>query len=68
MVKFYYIFFFFIVFQLLAAQDSLSKYTPEQFGYKSSMATRFTNKPLLWKTFIRFYSLEISLLLVTFGI
>lgn len=39
--------------QLLGKQkDTLSKYTSEQLAYKSSMATRHTEKPLLWKVYL----------------
>lgn len=33
-------------------KDSLAKYTSEQLGYKSSMATRLTQKPLMWKAYL----------------
>jgi AraC-like DNA-binding protein len=52
MGKFYQILFFLIIFQVTAQRDSLAKYTPEQLGYKSSMATRLKDKPLLWKVYL----------------
>lgn len=51
MNKFYYLLFF-LIFIRTTAQDSLAKYTPAQLGFKSSMATRFIHKPLLWKTYL----------------
>ncbi|GAA4161107.1 AraC family transcriptional regulator [Chryseobacterium ginsenosidimutans] len=51
MSKLYYVLFFFITLEL-TAQDSLAKYTPKELGYKSSMATRLKDKPLLWKIYL----------------
>jgi AraC-like DNA-binding protein len=50
MNKLYYFLFLLIIIQI-NAQDTLAKYTPEQLGYKSSMATRLKDKPLLWKVY-----------------
>lgn len=52
MGKFYQILFFLVIFQATAQSDSLAKFTTKQLGYKSSMATRFKNKPLLWKVYL----------------
>lgn len=51
MKKLYYVLFLFMTFEL-TAQDSLAKYTPKELGYKSSMATRLKDKPLLWKVYL----------------
>jgi AraC-like DNA-binding protein len=51
MSKLYYVLFFFFALEL-KAQDSLAKYTPKELGYKSSMATRLKDKPLLWKVYL----------------